>query len=91
MKGIEMNVINAWARRVVAWMGRAALLCLGLFAMLTLAVTVAVLMPVMLAATAFPAITVRRKRPPRARRHGGGTSKPPAPRPAVAFQGQQKR
>ena len=85
-----MNVINAWARRVVAWVGRAALLCLGLFAMLTLAVTVAVLMPVMLAATAFPAITVRRKRPTRARRRGG-TSKPPAPRTVVAFQGQQKR
>jgi hypothetical protein len=90
-KGIEMDMINVWARRVVAWVVRVALLCLGLFAMLTLVVTVAVLMPVMLAATAFAAITVRQKRPPRARRQGGGTSKPTAPRTVVAFQGRQKR
>ena len=53
-KGIEMSENNLWVSRVVAWSGKAALVCLGLFAMLALVVLVAVLAPVMLTATVIP-------------------------------------
>jgi hypothetical protein len=49
-----MKKNNSWALRVVAWTGKAALFCLGLLAMLALIVLVAVLSPVMLAATVIP-------------------------------------
>lgn len=53
-KGIRMKEINPWARRGATWVGRAALLCLGIFAMLVLVVVAAVLVPVMLTASATP-------------------------------------
>jgi hypothetical protein len=71
--------------------GRAALLCLGLLAMLALVFTMAVLTPLMLAASAFPATTARQKRELRGRRHGRTPSELSAPRKAVTSQGQQAR
>ncbi len=79
-----MKEINSRAFRGVAWVGKAVLLCLGLLAMLALAVMMAVLTPVMLTATALPATTVRQKRDLRGRRHGGNTSKLSVQRKAVA-------
>jgi hypothetical protein len=89
MKGIEMKEINSRAARGVAWVGKAALFCLGLFAMLALVVMMAVITPVMLTAIALPATTVWQKRHLRGRRDSGKTSEFSAPRKAVASQGQQ--
>ena len=91
MKGTDMKVTDSRALRGVAWVGKAALFCLGLIAMLALVVTVAVLTPLMLTATAFPATTVWQKRDLRGRRHGRATSEPSVPRKAVAAQWQQGR
>ena len=65
MNGIEMKETNRRAFRGVAWVGKAALFCLGLLAMLALLVVMTVLTPVMLAAAALPTTAVRRKRDPR--------------------------
>jgi len=91
MKGIDMKGTNSWAYRGVAWVGKGALFCLGLVVMLALVAVVAVLVPVMLAAAALPAAMVRQRRGPKGRRYGRSTSKPSAPRKAVASQGQPGR
>ena len=89
MKGIDMKVTNSRTFRGVTWLSKAALSCLGLLAMLALIVVIVVLTPVVLAATAFPVTAQRPKRGLRGRRHGGATLELPAPRKAVASQGQQ--
>lgn len=86
-----MKETNSWVLRGLAWMGKAALFCLGLLAMLALVVVIAVLTPVLLAATVFPATTVWQKRNLRGWRYGGNTPKLSAPREAVASHGQQGR
>jgi len=91
MKGIDMkNEGRSRALLGIASVGRAALLLLGLLAMLVLVSVMAVLVPVVLTATAFPAIAAWQKRYPIARRHRGSSSEPSAPRGAAASQGQQK-
>jgi hypothetical protein len=84
MKGISMKVTDSRAFRGVAWVGKAALFCLGLIAMLALVVVIVVLTPVMLAATALPGTPPWPKRELRGRRHGSTTSGLSAPRKAVA-------
>jgi len=91
MKGISKKVADSRAFRRVAWVGKAALFCLGLIAMLALVVVIVVLTPVMLAATALPATPPWPKREQRGQRHGRTTSGLSAPRKAVASQGQQGR
>lgn len=91
MKGINMKVTGSRALRGVTWVSKVALSCLGLLAMLALVVVIVVLTPVMLAATAFPATTLRPKRGLGARRHGRTAPELPAPRKAMASQGQQGR
>jgi hypothetical protein len=93
MKGISMKVTDSRAFRGVAWMGKAALFCLGPIAMLALVAVIVVLTPVMLAATALPATPPwpKPKRELRGRRHGRTTSGLSAPRKAVASRGQQGR
>ncbi len=91
MKRIDMKEIDFRALRGVAWVGKAALICLGLLAMLALVATMAVLTPLMVTATAFPATTVWQKREWRGRRHGRTASELSAPREAVASRGQQGR
>ena len=89
MEGIDMKVTGSRTFRGITWLSKAALTCLGLLAMLALIVVIVVLTPVMLAATAFPVAAPWPKRGPRGRRHGRTTSVLPAPREAVASQGQQ--
>ena len=91
MKGIDMKVTGSRTFRAVTWVSKVALSCLGLLAVLALFVVIVVLTPVMLAATAFPVAAPWPKRRPRGRRHGMRTSVLPAPREAVASQGQQGR
>ena len=62
MKGIGMKEINRRAFRGVGWVGKVALFCLGLLAMLALVVVMSVLTPVMLTAIALPA-TARQRTP----------------------------
>ena len=79
MKGIDMKDDgNHRAFRGVASVGRAALLLLGLLAMLVLVSVMAILVPVVLTATALPAITAWRKRLPWVGRRGS-ISEPSAP------------
>ncbi len=91
MKGISMKVTGSRTFRGVAWLSKAALSCLGLLAMIALIVVIVILTPVMLSATAFPVTAPWPKRGLRGRRHGRATSGLPAPRKAVASQGQQGR
>jgi hypothetical protein len=84
MKGIDMKEITHWTLRRVAWVGKAALFCLGLLAMLALVVVTTVLAAVMLAATALPGAAVRQRRDLRGRRDSGNTPELSAPRKAVA-------
>ncbi len=84
MKGIDMNEINRRASRGIAWVGKGALLSLGILAMLALVVVMSVLTAVMLMAIALPASTVRQKRDLRGRRDDGNTSEFSAPREVVA-------
>ena len=62
MKTNDTNGINRRAGRGISRLGWAALLCLGLLAMLTMAVVVVVLAPVVLLATVTPAPKEKRLR-----------------------------
>ena len=62
MKGIYMKEIKHLVLRGVGWVGEAALLSLGLLAMLALVVLMGVLTAVMLTAIALPA-TARQRTP----------------------------
>ena len=73
MKGIYMKEINRKALGGAKWVGKGALLCLGLLAM-------SVLTAVMLTATALPGPAVRRRRDLRGRRETTNTSQNSAPR-----------
>ena len=55
MKTNDTKEMNRRAGRVISRLGRAALLCLGLLAMLTMALVVVILAPVVLLATVIPA------------------------------------
>ncbi len=57
-----MREIDRQAFREVAWVGKAALFCLGLLAMLALVVVIAVLTPVLLTSTILPATVVGHRR-----------------------------
>ena len=81
MKRIEMKEINHRAIRGIGWVGKAALLCLGILAML---VAASLLMAVMLMATVLPATAKRHKRKLGDRRESRNTSELPAPRKALA-------
>jgi hypothetical protein len=74
MKAIDMQEIDSRTFRGVAWVGKAALFCLGLFAMLALVSMMAILLPVMLTAIAYPPITKWQRRYPTGLRHGGKIS-----------------
>ena len=87
MKGIDMEATDSQAYRGVTRVGKWALLCWGLVAMLALVVVVAVLTPVMLAA-ALTATMMQQRGGPRGRRFGGSTSNLSASHKAVASQGQ---
>ncbi len=89
MKGISMKVTNSRAFRGVAWVGKAALFCLGLLAMLALVSMMAILVPVMLTTIAYPAVTEWQRRYPTARRHGGNISQLSSPRITVASEGSR--
>jgi hypothetical protein len=89
MKAIHVQEIDSRAFRGFAWVGRAALFCLGLLAMLALVSMMAILVPVMLAAIAYPAITDWQRRYPRGRRHGGNISQRSSPRKTVASEGSR--
>ena len=89
MKAIDMQEIDPRAFRGVVWVGRAALFCLGLLAMLALVFMMAILVPVMLAAMAYPAITDWQRRYPRGRRHGGKISQLSSPRITAASEGSR--
>ncbi len=91
MKGNAIREINHRVFRRVVWVGKAALLCLGLLAMVALVVVMTVLTAVMLAATALPKTVAWHKRDPRVRRYSGYASEFSAPRKAVASPGQQGR
>ena len=85
MKAIGMKEVNHRAiRGIIGWVGKAALLCLGILAMFVLVVVMGVLMAVMLMGTAFPANAVRHKRVLASRRDSRNASEFPAPRKAVA-------
>ena len=60
MKGNAIREINHRVFRRVGWVGKAALLCLGLLAMLALVVVMSVLTAVMLTAIALPATAWQR-------------------------------
>jgi hypothetical protein len=62
MKTNDTKGINRRAGRGISRLGRAVLLCLGLLAMLTMAVLVIVLAPVVLLATVTPAPKEKRIR-----------------------------
>lgn len=81
-----MKETDSQAFRGVAWVGKAAQLCLALLAMLALVVVVAVLAPVMLTSAALPATMAWQKRHRSDRRHGRTTSEILAPRKAAASQ-----
>jgi hypothetical protein len=66
-----MNRIKEEAYRGLAYLGKAALLSLGIFAVLALAVTAAVLVPVMLAATITPTTVAGFRHGQSAERHAG--------------------
>lgn len=88
---MDTQEIDSREFRGVAWVGKAALFCLGLLAMLALVFMMAILVPVMLTAIAYPAITEWQKRYPRGRRHGGNISQLSSPSKPVASRGQQER
>jgi hypothetical protein len=75
----RMKEIGPLALRGVAWMGKAALFCLGLLGMLALVILMGVLTVVMLTATALPAAAVRHKGEVKDRRESTNTSEIPAP------------
>ena len=60
MKGNAIREINHRVFRGVAWVGKAALLCLGLLAMVALVVVMTVLTAVMLMAIVLPATAQQR-------------------------------
>ena len=91
MKAIDTQETDSRAFRGLAWVGKAALFLLGLLAILALVSMMALLVPVMLAAIAYPAITDRQRRGPRDRRHGANTSQLSSPRRTVASRVQQER
>ena len=62
MRVIVMKEVNHRVVRGIGWVGKAALLCLGILGMLALLVVMSVLTAVMLMATVFPATAVRHKR-----------------------------
>ena len=84
MKGIDIKEIDHQASRGIAWVGKAALFCLGLLAMLALIIVMTVLTMVMLIATVLPAAAVRQRRDLSVRRDSGNTPQFSAPRKAVA-------
>lgn len=79
-----MKEINHRAIRGIGWVGKAALLCLGILAMLAVLVAASLLMAVMLMATVLPATAKRHKRKLGDRRESRNTSELPAPRKALA-------
>ena len=79
MKGIKEQAI-----RGVVLVGRAALFCMGVFAVLAMAVAVAVLIPVMLVATMLPTTVVGPKRVPSVEQSAGNASEVRTPRMAMA-------
>jgi hypothetical protein len=89
MNAIDMQETDSRAFRGVAWVGKAALFCLGLLAMLALVSMMAILVPVMLTAIAYPAITEGQRRYPRGRRYGGNISRLSSPRKTVASEGSR--
>jgi hypothetical protein len=80
MKEIYMKEINRKALGGATWVGKGALLCLGLLAMVALVVVMSVLTAVTLMATALPGPAVRRRRDLRGRRETTNTSQNSAPR-----------
>ena len=80
MKGIHVKEIKHLALRGVGLASKAALLSLGLVAMVALVVVMGVLTAVMLTATALPAAAVSNKRERRGRRESKNTSEISAPR-----------
>jgi hypothetical protein len=66
-----MKRMEEQAFRGLAYVGKAALFCIGVFAVLALAVASAVLVPVMLAATIMPAVVVRLRRDQSAEQYAG--------------------
>jgi hypothetical protein len=74
MKGIYMKEIDPLALRGVGWVGKAALFCSGLLAMVALIIVTVVLTAVMLTVTALPAAAVKQKREVRGRRDSTNTS-----------------
>lgn len=83
MNGTDTNVINRKPWHGFAWVGKAALLCLGLLAMLTLVVVMVVLTAVMLTAAILPATAEKPKRVRRGRQASGDASTAAATRKAV--------
>ncbi len=79
-----MKEINRRAFRGVGWVGKAALLCLGLLAMLALVVVMGILTAVMLMSTILPGTAIGRRRDPSVRRDSGEASTLSALRKAVA-------
>ena len=86
-----MKETDSQAFRGVAWVGKAAQLCLALLAMLALVVVVAVLVPVMLTSAALPATMAWQKRHRSNRRHGRTTSEIFGAAQGRGFPGQQVR
>jgi hypothetical protein len=80
MKGIDMKEINRVALGGVAWMGKVALLCLGILAIFALMVVMSVQTAVMLTAIALPKTAVWHKRELKVRRDSTNTSEISAPR-----------
>ena len=66
-----MKRIKEQAIRGLTSVGKAGLFCMGVFAVLALAVVTAVLVPVMLAATIMPTIVVGLRRDRSAERYAG--------------------
>jgi hypothetical protein len=80
MKKMSAKQNDRWPIRVIAKLGKALLLCLGLLAMLALLLVAAILAPVMIATTLVPVNGTGQGRRPKRRRHGGNIPETPAPR-----------
>jgi hypothetical protein len=80
MKKIYIKEINTLAVRGSRWVGKAALLSVGLVAMVALVVVMGVLTAVMLIATALPVAAVRHEGELKDKRGRKNTSEISAPR-----------
>lgn len=89
MKENDVRRIEEQVFRGLASMGKVALFCMGVLAVLALAFLTVVLVPVMLVATILPTTMAAHKRDRSVERHAGNVLGVAAPRKAVTTSRQQ--